>query len=110
MGEPRRIWTVEVCTGCGQIHQRDRWTSCPAPGFSHSAGGDLYDAEKVDVVPRSVVEAVFGRSASPVACLMQEVAWFLRDYAATIDDSPHPRLDGIRRDVEAALREAGVHS
>jgi hypothetical protein len=37
--------------------------------------------------------------------LLQEIAWFLRDYAETLDPTPHPRLDGLRRSVDAALQE-----
>lgn len=54
-------------------------------------------------------QAVFGKPTSSMPSLMQEIAWFLRDYAETLDDSPHPRLDGLRRDVDTALREAGMH-
>lgn len=100
---PRKIWTLraEAFTATDGTGRRYTRTVADGPGVGQF--------EKVDVVPRSVVEAVFGRSASPMACLMQEISWFLRDYAETLDDSPHPRLDGIRLDVEAALREAGMH-
>lgn len=54
------------------------------------------------------LEAVFGKPTSSMPCLMQEIAWFLRDYAQTLDDSPHPRLDGLRRDVDGALSKAGL--
>lgn len=69
----------------------------------------MNESDGPDVVPRAMVEAVFGKRTSSMPCLMQEIAWFLRDYAETLDDSPHPRLDGLRRDVDAALREAGKH-
>lgn len=37
------------------------------------------------------------------ASLLDEVKWILGDYAAKEDASPHPRLDGIRKDVGRAL-------
>lgn len=53
--------------------------------------------------PIEGADASAGTSRPP--SLLQEVAWFLRDYAETLDDTPHPRLDGIRRDVDAALEQ-----
>lgn len=55
------------------------------------------------LTPEQAVEKLHPRYPSQRQGLLQELDWFLRDYAETLDDSPHPRLDGIHADLKDVI-------
>lgn len=66
---------------------------------------DAYREEELRAALVAALAAAPDYGSRCMPTLLQEVAWFLRDCedAYVFGPGPHPRFDGLRRDVEAAL-------